>query len=152
MERIDVELQIKGHASLDQDTREALRATAVLKPLSHTLEEQVLGSASLGDNCLRALIGECPVFVNGDWVAWIHGPTLRDCFAAMAELVNLIGQVLGIPVLINLLGTPESEPGQLRRRLNKEAIMAKIRKIALWVLGSLVVVLAGGLVTIWITC
>ena len=152
MERIDVELQIAGHASLDQQTRETLRSTPVLKPLSHTLEAQVLGSASLGDNCLRALIGECPVFVNGDWVAWIHGPTLRDCLAAMAELVNLIGQVMGIPVLINLLDTPEAEPGQLRRRLNREAIKGKIRKIALWVLGSSAVVLAGGLLTLWITC
>ncbi len=152
MEKIDLALKISGYASLGQQTREALRARAVLKPLPYTLEKQLLGSASLSDNCLRALIGECPVFVNVDWVVWIHGPTLRDCFAAMAELVNLISQVLETPVLINLLDTSEVEPGQLRRRLNREAKMAKFRRILLWGLGSSIVVLAGGLFTLWITC
>lgn len=152
MERIDVELRIAGHASLDQDIREALRAGEVLKPLSHTLEERVLGSARLGDNSLRALIGECPVFVNVDWVVWIHGPKLKDCFVAMTELVNLIGQELGTPVVINLLDMRVAEPGQLRRRLKREAITGQIGKLALWALGSLVVLIAGGLIGIWIKC
>ena len=151
MKTLDVELIVSRHETLDEAIRRALMAEGTLKPLSHSLGKRIFGQLVVGDNVLRAQVGETGVIVTYDWVVWIQGPSLLHCVAALCVLISLVTNVLGASVVIKLLTSPDANRNPLHRHLARMSILTGAKRLIIWGLGSAVTVLASGAVGFWLS-
>ena len=151
MKELDVELILPCHAPLDEATRRALMAEGTFGPLSHSLAKRIFGQLVVGDSVLRAQVGETGVIVTDDWVVWIQGPSLLHCVAVLCALISLVTDVVGVPVAIKLLTSPDVNRNPLHRHLARLSILTGAKRLIVWVLGSVVTILASAAVGFWLS-
>lgn len=116
-------------------------AGEAFSPLPHSWQRRIWGHVVSG-TWLTAQVQDSAVFVAEDWVVSIHGKKLSHNLAAMAVLLNSIGQELNAPVSVDFPtlqdGSGESLHNSLRRQFQRDRIVGTIRWGATIVVSALV--------------
>lgn len=143
MERLDLQIRVQGHLTLNSSTRQILMADEAFSPLSHNLRMRFLGQAVIGEDSLAAQIQECAVVITDEWVVSIHGKNLNRCFSAMVVLINAIGQRLEASVTIDLLTRLNGNGESLERSVEIEDRNARIKEVVKITLPAAATLLVG---------
>lgn len=143
MERLDLQISVPGHPTLNEPIRVALLEGEELTVMTHDAQQKLLGHAAYGD-WLSAEIEDVGVFVSPDWVVSIHGRRLYECIVAMSVLMNSIGQELAVPVAFKLQPqTSGDRDKSLYEVLKQQARRDQIVRWTKWGLTILVSAVAG---------
>lgn len=144
MEALELKIRVTGHPTLDQSIRESLMAGEAFRPLSHSLQRQLLGQVASG-NWLTAQVQDTAVLITEDWVVSIHGKKLINSVSTMTVLLNSIGQESGAPVTVVLINQNVSDE-PLHRALERESRKHRIVGAIKWGLTIIVSAVAGVLI------
>lgn len=117
-------------------------AGEAFSPLPHSVQRRLWGQVVPGA-WLTAQVQDSAVFVAEDWVVSIHGKKLSHNLAAMAVLLNSVGQELNEPISVDFptlqKGSGESFYTSLKRQSQRDRIV----RIIVWVFTIVASALAG---------
>ena len=110
LESLDLQLQVNGHAFLDDQARATIVNSKIIVPLDRQKESELLRNLKVGNAALVRQVGEAAVIVDRDWRVSIHAHKLRQCMEALVILLNVLTEESRLSFSITSM-----QPGDARK-------------------------------------
>lgn len=136
-------------STLNLTPKETLMGGEPFGPLSPRTQIQCLGQLA-PSSWFTTEIQNAAVFVNEEWIVWIHGKTLLHCVSAFSVFLNYVSQELDTPIAIELLTHHNESDEPLYRVLQRQSRSNKVMRTVTWGSAILLSVGLGALVQCWV--